>query len=104
MESQQIGERELERERKYYAELDDFKTVVSTPQGRRFVNRLLEQSGAFRLSFNPDNQMLTSYNEGKRSMGIYVLQLFDHCYSFYQQMITERNYERNSNRNPRASD
>ncbi len=60
-------------ERDRLAEIEDFKFVVSDKRGRRFVRRLLENAGVFRLSFNATNESSTAFNEGARNQGLALL-------------------------------
>lgn len=50
----------------------DFRWVASTPQGRRFLYRVLEVSGVFHTTFNPDPYQ-SAFNEGGRNAGLRVL-------------------------------
>jgi hypothetical protein len=53
-------------------ELDDIKSVAGTRSGRRFLWRLLAMANVFSESFNPD-PYTTAYNEGRRIVGLTVL-------------------------------
>lgn len=59
---------ELAREQEH----NDLRAVMSTPQGRRFVWRLLEHAGLFGPSYASDHGA-TAYNEGRRSIAIGLL-------------------------------
>ena len=77
-------------------ELGDFKWIVSNKRGRRFVWRLLEQAGVFRLSFTPGDQALTTFNEGRRNFGLQVWAMIqEHAPESYALMLSERNDRRN---------
>lgn len=52
--------------------LQDFKTVMGTPAGRRVLNDLLVFCGVFRTSFN-NSGSVTSFNEGHRNVGLKIL-------------------------------
>lgn len=54
----------LERERA------DLRAVCATPEGRRFVGRLLHAGGLFRQSF--DGGSGTFFNEGRRSFAVEI--------------------------------
>lgn len=55
-------------------EIDDIKTVCSTPQGRRFVwNLLFKLCNIYSCSFVPGANGVTEFNEGKRSIGMMLL-------------------------------
>jgi hypothetical protein len=49
-------------------EIADVKWLMSSERGRRFIYRLLEISGVFQISFDP-NAMRMAFNEGKRDFG-----------------------------------
>lgn len=47
-------------------------SLMSLPAGRRFLWRLLTQSGVFRSSFSPD-PLVMAMNEGQRNVGLRVV-------------------------------
>ena len=53
-------------------EVEDFKKVLSNPEGRRFIWKIMSEAGVFRTSFTGNSE--TFFNEGKRSMGLMVLE------------------------------
>lgn len=53
-------------------ELLDLDSLMSIPAGRRFLWRLLTQSGVFRSSFSPD-PLVMAMNEGQRNVGLRVV-------------------------------
>lgn len=63
---------ELEKIRKNQ-ELSDLKTVLSTPEGRRFIYRKIKECGAFGLSFSVGQPDVTAFNEGAKSFGINLM-------------------------------
>ena len=70
-------------------ELGDLKWLMSNKRGRRFVHRLLERSGVFRLSFD-QNALRMAFNEGTRNEGLRLIaQLTEHCSERYIEMLTE---------------
>jgi len=77
-------------------EIGDFKWIVSNKRGRRFVWRLLEQAGVFRLSFTPGDHSLTAFNEGRRNFGLQVWAMIqEHAPESYALMLSERNVRPN---------
>lgn len=58
--------KDLERQKK-----DDLATILTTPQGRRFVWDMLEFCGIYKDSFTGNST--TFYNEGRRSVGLWLL-------------------------------
>lgn len=64
-----------EREAARNRELEDARWVLGSAQGRRFLGRLVfHQAGVFRTSFNT-NGMAMAQNEGRRALGLVVLDL-----------------------------
>lgn len=53
-------------------ELDDLRVVLGFKQGRRFVRRLLEESGNYRTSFSTE-AMIMAFNEGQRNIGLWTI-------------------------------
>lgn len=71
-------------------EVDDMKWLMSNKRGRRFVSRLLEQAGVWRISFNT-NALTMAFNEGARNGGLrLVSQLLTHCPDHYASMLKEQ--------------
>lgn len=54
-------------------ELADLRTVLSTAEGRRWIWRVLEQTAAFRASYDPDSPIRMAFAEGRRSTGLWIL-------------------------------
>lgn len=74
----------------------DLRWLMGSKRGRRIVWRLLEQSGVFKLSFNP-NAMQMAFAEGNRNFGNRTLALIHtHCPELYPVMVKEAN-EHNRN-------
>lgn len=65
--AEQAKKAQLRRRR----EVDDLKWLMAHAQGRRFICRLLEESGVFRTSFHVSGST-AAFNEGKKHVG-YVL-------------------------------
>lgn len=70
-------------------EVGDLKWLMSNKRGRRFVFRLLERAGVWRLSFNT-NALTMAFNEGTRNEGLRLLaQISAHCPDRYTEMLKE---------------
>lgn len=70
-------------------EIDDVKWLMSNKRGRRFMVRLLERAGVWRLSFNT-NALTMAFNEGTRNEGLRLLaQIAAHCPDRYTEMLKE---------------
>jgi len=63
--SEKIEEVELAEQRR---EEGDLRKVLSIPEGRRFVWKMLSRAGVFRSSFTGNSH--TFFNEGKREIGL----------------------------------
>ena len=57
----------LERER------TDLAHVLETPQGRRFLWKLLSDCGVFKLSFQYGDAQSTAFHEGSRRIGLALM-------------------------------
>lgn len=53
-------------------EIDDIRKTLKTPEGRRFIWRMLGKCGVFRNSFN-SNSNQTAFSEGQRNIGLDLL-------------------------------
>lgn len=53
-------------------ESNDVKWLMSSKRGRRFLWRLLQRAGVYRLSFNT-NAMAMAFAEGNRNLGLALL-------------------------------
>ena len=62
----QVKKRKTKLELAREKEIAYLKHVLSFPQGRDLVWRLLEFSGLYHTSFDHDSPHLTSFKEGKR--------------------------------------
>jgi len=55
-------------------ELSDLKFVLQSPEGRRFVWRVLEQGNLFHNTYvHGDQGYATTYNDGRRSVSLWTL-------------------------------
>ena len=79
-------------------EVDDLRKVLKMPEGRRFVYKMLCECGVFKASFSL-NSMTTSFNEGKRDIGLALLAELDLAEpQVYSQMLKEHFSELKSKR------
>lgn len=68
---QQVDAAEKANRRKRHYELEDLRSVLQSPAGRRFVWRYLTIGGVFQSSFTGDNA--TFFNEGRRDIGLKLM-------------------------------
>jgi hypothetical protein len=83
---------ELDRKLAIEREISDLRSVMGTPQGRRFMWRLLEKAGIYKSSMTGNSQ--TFFLEGQRNVGLYFMAgINDHCLDEYVLMLTENREE-----------
>jgi hypothetical protein len=71
-------------------EIGDLKWLMSNKRGRRFVYRMLERAGVWRLSFST-NALSMAFAEGTRNEGLRLLaQITEHCLDRYAEMLREQ--------------
>lgn len=68
-------------------EIDDLRVVMSTVQGRRVINRIMEFCGMFRTSFTGNSY--TFFNEGQRNVGLFLYGELQEVPDLYLDMIAE---------------
>lgn len=54
-------------------DLADLRAVLALAEGRRWIWRVLEQTAAFRASYDPDSPLRMAFAEGRRSTGLWLL-------------------------------
>lgn len=67
----QVKEAENKAKRGRERELDDLRTILLLPGGRRFVWRYLEECGVFKTSFTGSSE--TFFREGQRNIGLKLI-------------------------------
>jgi hypothetical protein len=93
-------QREAQRLNQAIADTNDFKTVASSPAGRRFLRSLLTECGIYHSTFTGD-ALTSAYAEGKRAIGLSVIDRFNDCPELYIQLLTEKH---DDDRNSAASE
>ena len=66
----------------------DFKVLADTPEGRRFLWRLLAECGVHHGSFGTD-ALSMAYREGRRSIGLFVQNMFRDMPDQYLLMLKD---------------
>ena len=85
---QQVKEASHKAKRGRDLELDDVRFVMNAPQGRRFMNRLIEFCGVNRSSFTGNST--TFFNEGQRNVGLMLFaDVEESCPELYLLMRQE---------------
>lgn len=54
----------------------EVRAILDNPLTRKWIWRQLAECGIFRISFVPDNQHKTAFNEGARNVGLRMLSDF----------------------------
>lgn len=80
-ESRELAQREQEKA--------DIKWLMSHASGRRFVARLLGETGVFRTSFHTSGATM-AFNEGRKHLGYFITgELLDVTPDAYLKMLKE---------------
>ena len=61
------------REKLLAREQSDVRKILSTPEGRRFIWRVMAFAGVYAPSYSGQAHWETNFNEGKRSVGNLLL-------------------------------
>lgn len=85
-----IAQRDAARLRDKILFDSDFKTLANTAEGRRFLRRLLAECGVYQLAFTAASPDTTAFKEGRRSIGLWLLSLFEGIPETYIQLLTEK--------------
>ena len=83
---------ELKRHVEQQRAEQDFNAVVDTPEGRRFINNLLAECSVYQSTFTGD-ALSSAHREGKRSVGLWVLEQFNACPDLYIKFLTEKTHD-----------
>jgi alkylation response protein AidB-like acyl-CoA dehydrogenase len=88
------AEKKLRERLAQEAEEADIRRLMTSKWGRRFLWRLMDQAGVFRLSYAPD-AMAMAFAEGNRNSGLRILNLIHTlCPEHYPAMLKEQTSER----------
>lgn len=75
------------------AEAQDFQAIAILPEGRRLLRRLMSECGVYQTSFTGE-ALSAAHKEGKRVIGLWVLEQFNSCPDLYIQLLTEQTDDR----------
>ena len=83
------------------AKADELQWLMSDKKGRRFMWRLLAETGIYQQSYVGGDFAATAFREGRRSMGLQVLaSIMEICPGRFNEMQKEsKQNERRSNPN-----
>tara|TARA_R110000868_G_scaffold317394_1_gene578215 strand:+ start:1371 stop:1670 length:300 start_codon:yes stop_codon:yes gene_type:complete len=83
-----VKKAEAKRQIETDAEVHDLRAIMESQLGRRFMWRLLEQTGLYKTSFTGNST--TFFNEGQRNIGLWLIaQVNENCLDEYTQMVKE---------------
>jgi len=96
-ESQAAAEKATKAQLAAQTEIDDLLWLMSDKRGRRYMWRLLGESGVFHVTHTGE-ALSSAFNEGRRSRGLDVLkEITQHCPDRFSEMQKEaRTNERRS--------
>ena len=88
--------RQAFRERIRKQEINDLRDVMTNPEGRRFVWRVLEEGRVFHSCFDL-NPIQMAKNEGKRDIALFVLEelMRDHQQQYLQMCREAKTLKQN---------
>ena len=86
-------QREIIRRAQAITDAQDFTVIAGSPEGRRLLRRFMGECGVYRKTFTGE-ALSSSFQEGKRSMGLWLIEQFNNCPDLYIQLLTEKNNER----------
>lgn len=70
-EEQTAADQAARAQLKRQQQIDDLKWLTAHASGRRFVSRLLEESGVYRTSFHNSGSTM-AFNEGRKHIGYFL--------------------------------
>lgn len=89
----QREQREQLQQAKAAQDAQDFASMAASPEGRRWLRRLLEECRIYQSTFTGD-ALSSAFQEGRRSTGLWVLEQFNHSPELYRQLLEEQQHER----------
>lgn len=72
---------------------EDFEWLMSEKRGRRIIRNLLEEAGVWRSTFN-ETPTIAAFKEGRRNMGLRLLNLIEQTPHFHLILSKESDNER----------
>lgn len=92
---------DIEKQRKATEELralqilqdqNDLKTILSTPAGRRVLNRILTHCGTDLGTFTPGQADMSAFKEGRRDVGLWLAAELSVHKTLYLTLLSEALY------------
>lgn len=85
-------QRDEEIRQRALLDAQDFEAIATLPAGRRLLKRLMAECGIYQSTFTGD-ALTSAYQEGKRTMGLWLIEQFNPCPDLYIQLIKEKEPE-----------
>ncbi len=63
----------MTREERIKQDKQDLRVIFQTKEGARFLSRLIDLCGVFRISYCGEETLATAFKEGARNIGLNVL-------------------------------
>lgn len=88
-----MAETDLQKIRRL--ELNDVKAVMESKNGRNFMYRVIDMTGVYRTSYNPEMpDSHTTFKEGGRNVGLFLIaELQEASPALFMKMIEENSNE-----------
>lgn len=67
----------------------DFKWLADRIEGRRFMRRIFSETGVYQSVFSHD-PVIMAYQEGRRAVGLWLLEQFADNKEQYVKLLTDR--------------
>jgi hypothetical protein len=77
----------------------DLEALLTMPEGRRFLRRVLALCGLGAISYVPGDTHATAFKEGQRNIGLWLEAQLQAQPVLYLQLLTEIYHDRASNSN-----
>ena len=81
--------RDIKRQIDQLRAVKDFCAVAETEEGRGLIRGILADCSVYASTFTND-PLTTAYREGKRSVGLWILEQFAACPDLYIKFLTEK--------------
>ncbi len=84
----QVKKRKTKAQIRQEQDKEDLRNILLSPGGRRFMWKLLEECGVYKISFTGNSH--TFFNEGKRQIGLRLIEdIFNADPNAYTEMRME---------------
>lgn len=67
-------DKESAKKKRALASIANYQDTFTSPHGKKVLLDLMRRSGMTHVNFSPDSPYVTSFNEGSRSVVLYILE------------------------------